>query len=1164
MKNKKGFTLAELLGVIVILLLLVLIVTPLLLNYTKKASDSVYDVQIKTIRTSAKEWASDSSNIKLLPTEENECIEVSLEKLKEAGYLDYNIKNPKTNEKFDDNLTVIIRKEGKSLTYTFNEDGTQVCSTVVTTDYPKWVYISSTPHLASSDTEVTVLIESNKKISEYNVTADDIQVKVGSTINENANVTINCNNSEKLSCEVKISNLEGEGRLALVIDKDVMKDEDLNSSRITSLLTDTVVDASGPIITYTGRTNTNPSLYYATKDDEVVIKFKAEDEQDITSNLTANDIKVYINGVEITCDKELTQTGSGKTINYALKLANVLESGKASIKVASGKITDSIGNTNSEKTITPGITFDNIKPTISFTPNEETRYLQNLTSVIDVVDNETGVDDSTIKYIVSTNSNATPNTQIGNGGQITIKDVTGHYYIIGYACDYAGNCNTGISGIYNMNNSGPGIEITPTGNTGYAKSADIKIKVTQNGTALDEGSFVYTISTDSNATPDKTFINNQKINIPVLTGIYYVVATGCDMDSNCSTAVSGKFYFDNEAPDIKINPMGTNNVWKKNQSVNIEVTDNIELDWSKYVISTSKTATPNVAISNGIENKNITGLTGDYYIVVKACDKLNNCNQINSDIYKFDNANPGIGNISVTPNASTKKITSTVTVTDNVALAKYEIYNPSGTKVVDQPISGTSYNVSYQQNAAGTYKLRVYDHLNNYSEKSFTIPSYKVTFVAVNGTITPGTRTVNYGATTTATNTPTGGYHYNSLTCTNSQTASHSNGTITTGAITNNTTCTITNVINSYTVTFASNNTNMGTVSPTSTSATHGGSVSATISPKSGYKYKSVSGTGCSVSGNTVTASNVTSARTCTVTFETACTFTSQDFGYTGGVQSWTVPAGCAGTYKLEVWGAQGGGTSGGKGGYASGNVALSAGTTVYVVVGGAGAKLINSNNSLQKVNGGYNGGGYIMCDYYNGNAGSGGGATHIGTFNSTLAAHGNTSGLYIVAGGGGGSGPGTENIPAGGYGGGATGGNGTGLERDPNNGAYGLGGTQSAGGRQSKATNGQDVEYMNQMDFGSFGQGGSQKTCGYDWQQNCSSLDGTSNSGAGGGGGLYGGGAGRSHTGSSPSAGGGSGYIGGVSNGSNKGGNETFVAPGGGNETGHAGNGYARITKVG
>lgn len=44
---------------------------------------------------------------------------------------------------------------------------------------------------------------------------------------------------------------------------------------------------------------------------------------------------------------------------------------------------------------------------------------------------------------------------------------------------------------------------------------------------------------------------------------------------------------------------------------------------------------------------------------------------------------------------------------------------------------------------------------------------------------------------------------------------------------------------------------------------------------------------------------------------------------------------------------------------------------------------------------------------------------------------------------------------------------------------------------------------------------------------------------------------------------GGGSGYVGGVTNGQTIAGNQSFPAPGGGTETGHSGNGYARITLV-
>lgn len=131
-------------------------------------------------------------------------------------------------------------------------------------------------------------------------------------------------------------------------------------------------------------------------------------------------------------------------------------------------------------------------------------------------------------------------------------------------------------------------------------------------------------------------------------------------------------------------------------------------------------------------------------------------------------------------------------------------------------------------------------------------------------------------------------------------------------------------------------------------------------------------------------------------------------FEYTGGIQTYTVPY--DGTYQLEVWGAQGGHAQeavgfnwpGGLGGYAKGQVHLTQGTALYVIVGGEGGSSSDPKNP-----GGYNGGGEgeSFC-------GGGGGATHIGTFNSTLAEHreafelyGENSGLYIVAGGGGGGG---------------------------------------------------------------------------------------------------------------------------------------------------------------
>jgi len=242
-------------------------------------------------------------------------------------------------------------------------------------------------------------------------------------------------------------------------------------------------------------------------------------------------------------------------------------------------------------------------------------------------------------------------------------------------------------------------------------------------------------------------------------------------------------------------------------------------------------------------------------------------------------------------------------------------------------------------------------------------------------------------------------------------------------------------------------------------------------------------------------------------------------FDYTGGIQTFSVPY--DGTYQLEVWGAEGGysyrGNAGGLGGYAKGNVYLTAGTNLYIVVGGAGTTphgRYDDDDTLIEVldtAGGYNGGGTGADE-----CGTGGGATHIGVFNSTLAEHGNTSGLYIVAGGGGGGkdfviGGYPEVEKDGGNGGGETGGRGYIRDRLIGGG----GGTQYSGG-DCWIDGGDEEDWIDtdSQQIASFGQGGN----GY----------GGLYSGPGGGGGLYGGG----YTDTKAGAGGGSGYIGGVESG--------------------------------
>lgn len=280
-------------------------------------------------------------------------------------------------------------------------------------------------------------------------------------------------------------------------------------------------------------------------------------------------------------------------------------------------------------------------------------------------------------------------------------------------------------------------------------------------------------------------------------------------------------------------------------------------------------------------------------------------------------------------------------------------------------------------------------------------------------------------------------------------------------------------------------------------------------------------------------------------------------FDYSSAVQSKLIEV--SGYYKLEVWGAEGGyaynsstNYPGGKGGYSVGTVYLNKGDTVYIHTGGQGASgTTTSSVKTGGVNGGGNSG-YKM-------AGSGGGGTDIRINNDDTLAR------VIVAGGGGGGA--NYSGRAGGYGGGSTGGNGTAYADE----STAKGGTQTAGG--SKGIYGSYVG-----NDGAFFQGGAAGNAR-------STSNNYSNSG-GGGGGWYGGGAGGYATTSGTNqyaasgGGGGSGFVytssSTLPNGYLLGvgyqltsaqtiaGNNSFKSPLGVDETGHSGNGYAKITYVG
>lgn len=103
--NKKGFTLVELLAVIILLGVMALIATITISNEIRENKQALYDIQISNIKEAARTWA--SMNAFRLPSTNGESFTITLSDIKEAG-LGKEYVNPKTKEEFPNDLQIKI------------------------------------------------------------------------------------------------------------------------------------------------------------------------------------------------------------------------------------------------------------------------------------------------------------------------------------------------------------------------------------------------------------------------------------------------------------------------------------------------------------------------------------------------------------------------------------------------------------------------------------------------------------------------------------------------------------------------------------------------------------------------------------------------------------------------------------------------------------------------------------------------------------------------------------------------------------------------------------------------------------------------------------------------------------------------------------------------
>lgn len=118
---KRAFTLVETIGVIILLSVIALIATPLIEKEIKKGQEQAYEIQIDNIELALKNWASDNQFI--MPYS-GQSITLTLGQLKQAGYIDKNIKNPITKKLFPNDMILTITNDGKLVYDVLDDTGT--------------------------------------------------------------------------------------------------------------------------------------------------------------------------------------------------------------------------------------------------------------------------------------------------------------------------------------------------------------------------------------------------------------------------------------------------------------------------------------------------------------------------------------------------------------------------------------------------------------------------------------------------------------------------------------------------------------------------------------------------------------------------------------------------------------------------------------------------------------------------------------------------------------------------------------------------------------------------------------------------------------------------------------------------------------------------------
>ncbi|HWR62446.1 MAG TPA: immunoglobulin-like domain-containing protein, partial [Clostridia bacterium] len=210
-------------------------------------------------------------------------------------------------------------------------------------------------------------------------------------------------------------------------------------------------------------------------------------------------------------------------------------------------------------------------------------------------------------------------------------------------------------------NTAPVVNIAPDGSTGSVRDISVNVTVTDSS-SIPKILYAFSTNTDYTkiaAADWKETSNNSAVGLSGVTGTYYLHVKATDAAGNTCIFRSEPYHMDNEVPGISVSPDGSTGISVKETSVQITVTGRSSISKILYAFSTD--IDPSSIAEAGwteIANNstvNLEGVTGNYFLHVKATDAIGNTGIFRSETYYMDNTAP---EITIDPDGKASKRTS--------------------------------------------------------------------------------------------------------------------------------------------------------------------------------------------------------------------------------------------------------------------------------------------------------------------------------------------------------------------------------------------------------------------------------------------------------------------------------------------------------------------------